>query len=294
MQMADIPHPELTSITAASRQEAMDWSLVLISQGIESRIQQSEDGSLWIVEFAVSDRDRAVGAITQYRKENRGWPWQRQVSKSGLRFDWGSLGWLFLIIMFFWLDQHANLAPGILDTRAVAGGQWWRLFTALWLHADLGHLAANAAVGLILSGLVMGRFGTGLGLLGICLAGVGGNIASWLLAAAPHMSLGASGMVMGCVGLLAAQRPSQFRNSPVAYRNLVTSLCGGTMLFVLLGLAPQSDVLAHSGGFVAGLLIGWSLCLAPSRWRRPLSDFAAGILFVLLVTLPWLIALRHG
>ena len=286
--------PEPAGIIANSRQEAMDWSLVLISQGIESRIHHAEVGSVWTVEVAGSDHDRALASINLYRKENRGWPWQLPVSKSGLRFDWGSIGWLFLIIMFYWLDERASLASGLLDTRAVSSGQWWRLFTALWLHADLGHLASNAAVGLILSGLVMGRFGTGLGLLAICVAGVGGNIVSWLLAVSPHISLGASGMVMGCVGLLTAQRPSQLRTSPIAYRKLVTSLCGGILLFVLLGLEPKSDVLAHAGGFVTGLLLGLALCLAPSKWRKPLFDFAAGILFVLLVTLPWLIGLRHG
>jgi membrane associated rhomboid family serine protease len=254
--MRSMQLPEMTSLTATSRQEAMDWSLVLISQGIESRIRQPQEGMGWTVEVDASDLEGALAAINQYRRENRGWPWQRQVSKSGLRFDWGCVGWLFLIIMFYWLDQRSNLASGLLDTRAVSDGQWWRLLTSLWLHADLGHLATNAAFGLLLSGLVMGRYGTGLGLLAICLSGAGGNIASWLLAS-PHISLGASGMVMGCVGLLAAQRPSQFRNSPAGYRGLITSLCGGIMLFVLLGLEPKADVLAHSGGFVSGLLIGW-------------------------------------
>jgi membrane associated rhomboid family serine protease len=290
--MRSMQLPESTSIPANSRQEAMDWSLVLISQGIESRIHYLEESSTWMVEVAVADHERALASINQYRKENRGWPWQRQVSRSGLRFDWGCVGWLFLIIMFYWLDQHSNLTAGLLDTRAVTEGQCWRLFTALWLHADLGHLATNAALGLLLSGLVMGRFGTGLGLLSICLTGIGGNLASWLLASTPHISLGASGMVMGCVGLLTAQRPSQFWTSPPPYRKLVTSLCGGIMLFVLLGLEPKSDVVAHGGGFLSGLMIGWILCLAPTRWRKPSSDLAAGIVFVLLVTLPWLIALR--
>ena len=35
----------------------------------------------------------------------------------------------------------------------------------MWLHADVGHFATNATFGLVLLGLVMGRYGTGVGLL---------------------------------------------------------------------------------------------------------------------------------
>jgi membrane associated rhomboid family serine protease len=289
------PSPELSKLLAGSREEAMDWSLVLISQGIESSVDYSSDRQRWEVWIAAQDYEHAVASINLYRSENRGWPWQKRVLKSGLRFDWGSLVWLFLIILFYSLDQKSNLSSqGLLDTSAVSHGQWWRIFTALWLHADLAHLSSNAALGLVLTGLVMGRFGTGLGLLAICLAGAGGNVASWGFANAPHLSLGASGMVMGCIGLLAAHRPYPWRQSPLRSRNLITSLCGASMLFILLGLEPKSDTVAHFGGFVTGLLIGWLLCLAPSRWRKPWSDFFSGIAFMLLVLVPWLLALKRG
>ncbi len=87
-----------------------------------------------------------------------------------------------------------------MDGAAVAHGQWWRLFTAIWLHADLAHLATNATIGLLLLGLAMGRYGTGAGLLAAYLAGAGGNLVAGLISLQPHRSLGASGMVIGCLG----------------------------------------------------------------------------------------------
>ena len=198
--------PAIARIPAHSRREAMDWGLVLVSQGIEATIEASEDGSGWGLVVAAQDYEQALSAIGQYRLENRGWPWQQPVLQQGYLFDWGSLAWVLLVLLFFWLDGRADLrSAGAMDTRLLAQGQWWRLLTAIWLHADLGHLAANATLGFVLLGLAMGRYGTGVGLLAACLAGVGGNLGCWLLALGGHRSLGASGMIMGALGLLAAQ-----------------------------------------------------------------------------------------
>ena len=57
-------------------------------------------------------------------------------------------------------------------------------------------------------GFAMGRYGTGTGVLAAFLAGAGGNVAAWLASLEQHRNLGASGMVMGSLGLLAAQSPS--------------------------------------------------------------------------------------
>ena len=43
----------------------------------------------WGLLVAVQDYQKAVDAIRQYRMENRGWPWQRQIFRPGILFDWG-------------------------------------------------------------------------------------------------------------------------------------------------------------------------------------------------------------
>jgi len=181
-----------------------------------------------------------------------------------------------------------------MDGAAVAHGQWWRLFTAMWLHADLAHLATNAALGLVLLGLTMGRYGTGVGLLGAYLAGAGGNLAAGILSLQTHRSLGASGMVMGSLGLLAAQSVSLWRNTPHERKYLLTGLCGGVMLFVLLALTPGTDVMAHFGGFVCGVLLGSLFCLVPDLAQKPKTNLLCGLLFTLLVLVPWWLALRRS
>jgi rhomboid protease GluP len=274
----------------------MDWSLVLISQGIESMIEHSEEESAWALQVSGPDYEPAVKAIQLYRAENRGWGWRREVWHSGLFFDWVSLAWVALVCVLYWLnDSRIDLrTPGVMDTAALARGQWWRLFTAIWLHADLSHLASNAMFGLILLGLTMGRYGTGVGLTAAYLAGAGGNMVAWVFSSQPHYGLGASGMVMGCLGLLAVQSVSIWRKSPRAGRQFLSGLFGGLMLFILIGVAPESDVVAHLGGFVTGLVLGALMTWFNRPLRKPAANLVGALVFVVLVLWPWWLALRHG
>jgi membrane associated rhomboid family serine protease len=273
----------------------MDWGLVLASQGIEATIHGPEGEQSWGLTVAAQDYEKAVGAIRQYRLENRGWPWQQPVWQQGYFFDWGSLAWVLLVVLFFWREGRGDLRlGGMMVSALVAQGQWWRLFTAVWLHADAGHLAANASLGFVLLGLVMGRYGTGVGLLAAYLSGVAGNLAAWLLAPGPHRSLGASGMVLGCLGLLAAQACSLRARDAMTPRLILSGVLAGVMLFVLLGLGPGTDVVAHLGGFLAGLLLGAALASVPSLAQRAGSNLLCGLVFGGLIILPWWLAFRRS
>jgi rhomboid protease GluP len=283
--------PTPTRIPVSSQKQAMDWSLVLVSQGIETTIAP-DDGTGWGLLVARGDYDKALEAIRQFRIENRGWPWQQQVFRPGFLFDWGRLAWVALVSFFFWLSTRLDLqSAGIMDSARVGHGEWWRLFTAVWLHADLAHLGSNATLGLVLLGLAMGRYGTGVGLLAGCLTGAGGNGAAWLVASETHRSLGASGMVMGCLGLLAVQSFSLWKQTSYAAKYIYSGIFAGVMLFVLLGLAPGTDVMAHLGGFVTGLLLGAALMRAPGFTQSAAANLLSGLFFALLVIIPWWLAL---
>ena len=102
-----------------------------------------------------------------------------------------------LNLFFFWLSETRTdvRLSGMMDGTALAHGEWWRLFTAIWLHADSAHLATNLVFGLLFLGLAMGRYGPGPGLRAAYLAGVGGNLATWSVYGESHRGLGASGVV---------------------------------------------------------------------------------------------------
>ncbi len=293
--MQEPPPPPARRISARTRRNAVDWSLVLASQGIEHVIEQTEEAG-WTLVVAAQDYEAALAAIRQYRVENLRWLWRRPIFKPGLFFDWGSAAWVLLTFVFFWLSEsRADLrSVGMMDGAALAHGEWWRLFTATLLHADLAHLAMNAVFGFILLGLAMGHYGAGAGLLVAYLAGVGGNVAPWLVYGESHRGLGASGVVMGALGLLAAHSFALLRQNPNAIKFVLGGIGGGVMLFVLLGLSPGTDVVAHGGGFVAGLLLGALLALVPQIAPRPLVNLVAGFLFAALVIVTWALALTRA
>ena len=67
-------------IPARSKREAMDWSLVLISQQIQSTVDHDEEG--WVVLVEPEDFDRASSLLKQWQLENRGWRWRRNLPGS--------------------------------------------------------------------------------------------------------------------------------------------------------------------------------------------------------------------
>lgn len=278
-------------IAARSKRQALDWSLALVSQGIESILDHGPDGD-WGLLVEEADHARAGAVIQQYQQENPRWPWQQKIVIPEISFDWGSLAWVFLIIIFFRLSgQAANFREaGLMNNRAVSEGEWWRLFTAIFLHADVGHLASNAVIGFVLLGLTMGRCGTGIGLFAALLAGAGGNVASWLIYPGNHQGLGASGMVFGCLGLLAAQTVPGLALHPKAVKLALSGLAAGVMLFVWMGLSPGTDVVAHLGGFVCGLLLGTLLAFCPQLIRSTSANLAAGAIFSVVTVIAWWLA----
>jgi len=272
----------------------MDWSLVLASQGIEATLEHFPEAEGWLLLVEPTQHARAIEAIKLYRVENRRWAWRQQLTWSGLTFHWGALFWCWLLILFHWMADafggRLELA-GAMNDQVHSTGQWWRLFTAVTLHSDLGHLAANVSTGLVLLGLSMARYGAGMALLAALLAGAAGNLLGLLLRPQPYVGLGASGMVMGALGLLAAQSAALLRRSAHPLRQVLTGVVGGMFLFLLLGLDPRSDVLAHLGGFLAGALFGAALALLGVHWgTHGRWDAAAGTAAGILALGAWLCA----
>lgn len=283
--------PEEVAIPAGSLGQVMDWSLVLASQAIESTIQPTERG--WCVRVSAADTEPALRALRLYQAENRAQPWRQEMFHSGLLFDWSSVGWVAPIASIFWLStESAGLRDaGVMDAQLVLRGEWWRLFTAVWLHGDLGHLAMNLVIGLPLVGLAMGVWGSGSGFLAILLAGALGNVATLAFSMGQHRSLGASGLVMGALGLLAAQWLALRHRTPMARRLALGGLGGGVMLFALLGLSPGTDIVAHAGVYGGGLLLGAVMARHLEFARHVFTNVIAAVLALGLTMLTWWLAL---
>jgi rhomboid protease GluP len=281
-------------ISARSKRQAMEWGLVLASQGIEAVINNSPEG--WHLQVEWKNFDRAQASLRQYRLENRGWQWRQSLPETGLLFHWGSAGWVAAIVAFYYWSAvrfPGIRAAGILDSNKVLHGQWWRVWTAITLHENLTHLMANATIGFILVGLAMERYGAGVGLLAAFLAGGVGNVAGLLIYSRPYQSLGASGMVMGALGLVTVQSFSFWRRYRLERRFLFRAVAAGAMILTLIGFSPESDVVAHMGGFIAGAIFGCGLGFAaPEKWHSAPVNAGAFLALAALLVTTWRLALN--
>lgn len=283
--------PGHTRIPTRTRRRTLDWGLVLMSQGIAATLDDGQEGAGWGLWVPTPEYPAALQAIRLYQSENRHWHWRLPGAGASYPFDGKVVAWGLLLVAMHGLTRAARpelSLAGRMDSAAVWAGQWWRLFTAMLLHGDVAHLASNLCFGLIFLGLAMGRYGSGVGLLASYLAGALGNLAGLMVYRVPHFGLGASGMVMGGLGLLAAQSWTRPLEIKAAQRQALRQLLAGVLLLVLFGLSPESDVLAHVTGFAAGLGLGSAWLRVPPGRRTATADTAAALIFVgLLIGTGW-------
>jgi hypothetical protein len=73
---------------------------------------------------------------------------------------------------------------------------------------------------------------------------------------------------------------------------VVGAVAGGVLLFILTGLNPASDVVAHTGGFLGGMALGTALAWVPESWlSRAWLSGVCGIIALLLLATAWGMAL---
>lgn len=286
---SDNTEPLLREIPARNKRQAMDWSLVLTSQEIQTTISEK-----WALLVEETDYDRAVAVIDLYEKENRGWNWRQKLPGTGLVFHWGGLAPCLFFTAFFILSESripSLKTLGLMDNKAVAAGAWWKLFTAVCLHGDAAHLIANVTTGFLLFGMSMARYGAGVALLAAFLAGAGGNLTGFLIYPETHRGLGASGMVMGALGLLAVEGIAAWRATRATHL-VRRGLAAAILVLVLMGFSEGTDIVAHVGGFVFGAVFGVILHFSPQTIRREFPNAMCVVTLAGLTILTWWLALK--
>jgi len=188
---------------------------------------------------------------------------------------------------------------GTASSRAIMGGEWWRTFTALTLHADLGHLGANLAAGLVYAAFLLPILGSGWTWLFIVLAGAAGNwLNAWGHRDVEHLSIGASTAVFAALGILVAAQCAMrtLALRQVRAREFLLPVGAGLGLLAYLGVGDQqTDYMAHFFGLLAGAPFGaagvWlRLGTRTPRWAQAvLAWSAAG-----LMALCWRLAAQHA
>ena len=161
-------------------------------------------------------------------------------------------------------STEALLDFGAMFGPLIAEGEYWRLFTAIFLHVSPAHLILNGIALFVFGRLVERAYGHLRFLIIYILAGLAGSVASYMLNSIA-VGAGASGAIFGVLGALAAyvmvQRDLLGRMGQVLLA--VVLIMAAMQLYYGL-ITPDIDNWAHAGGLVGGFAIG--LGLAP-RYR---------------------------
>jgi membrane associated rhomboid family serine protease len=142
----------------------------------------------------------------------------------------------------------------------VADGEYYRLFTSMFVHYGLVHLALNMWALWVLGRELEARLGPSRFLTLYLVAGVGGSVACYLFTPAAQ-SAGASGAIYGLFGALFVV----FRKLNLNTSSIITVL---VINLVFSFTVPGISIAAHLGGLVTGGLIGVALAYAPQGMRN--------------------------
>jgi membrane associated rhomboid family serine protease len=263
--LANDPFPDGSVVAGvyATYAEGFEHSLVVLAMGEICWLVSTDNGHHLLVELTAFDAARRQLAC--FDRERIGWPPPPFVydAPHSQYAPLTPLLWVLGVCAVYWAQgKRPGLTDaGLLDAPRVFGhGEWWRAWTALWLHADLGHLISNAISGWMVFSAVIATFGLCAGWGLIAAAAIAGNLATVALHSGDaYRSLGASTAVFAALGLLVGRAVCLMSRSrhPHRWRTLLTPLFSGLIVLGLYGAGGvEVDVLAHALGFSAGMLFG--------------------------------------
>jgi rhomboid protease GluP len=261
-----MPAPELTTVFRSARKRDCDERLlVLTAVGVAGVVLLGEGEFLLQVDHA--DAAYALQHLLQYEAENRAPP---PPPPPPYVYPDAWVGCVIYVLVL--LAVAAALSHGIarldafdvgeLDAGRVQAGEWWRAWTALTLHLDGPHLAANLLAGVWFGYLAATQMGAGsawfLGVTGAAIA----NLLEGLFASPGHRSVGASTAVFAVLGAMSAFSWRERFATPQRWARRWGPLIAGVILLGWTGTAGEgTDVIAHLGGFLVGAILGATVAL---------------------------------
>jgi len=178
---------------------------------------------------------------------------------------------------------------GANNSAVFANGEYWRLVTAIFLHAGMMHVLFNAAALYNLGVQVESVYGWARTLILFLVAGVAGSAASAIFNGYYLVGVGASGAIFGLIGVIAVfgyRRGGTFGRgvTQVAVRWAVYSLVFGFLL--------GADNAAHIGGLIGGGAL--ALLVPPERARVTRLWDRAGVAAAALVPIAFAFVILHS
>jgi rhomboid protease GluP len=149
------------------------------------------------------------------------------------------------------------LRLGARESHLIFAGELWRLVMPIFLHGGVIHILFNTWVLMDVGPQMEETYGSPRYLFFYLLTGIFGNVASTAWSIFLHggygISIGASGSLMGLIGLMIAITT---RRGGAMMQALRSQLVRWVIYIFVFGLFFNADNAAHAGGLASGFLIG--------------------------------------
>ena len=261
----------------STKGDGFDHGLVVLAMGSPYWLMPFESRYRLMVEPGVAAEAREQ--LLKFYRESAHWPPDPEPRHPRAeRADLASpLAWALAVVATYWAQGRwpGRLEElGALDGRVFSRAEVWRPATALFLHADSGHVISNLFAGYFVFSAVVTTSGRRRGWLALAGASVAGNLlAAGLRATEAYESIGASTAVFAVLGILTGRAIRSMARAPAPrrMRGIFTPLAAGLVTLALYGAGGvEVDALAHLTGFSAGVAAGFMA----GRATDPVRDSA--------------------
>lgn len=253
-----------------SREQADLYYLVLRSQNMVVDITPHERGLALRVPEGERIKARQILAryLLENRKKNR--PLPAAPPAPGFQDKTAGFLWVFLLCLIHVMLNGTGRHEKWVETLGASAlyilqGEVYRAFTALWLHADTGHLIGNVLGILVLGPPLFALARPVRGVMVALASGTAGNLVNALFHRNAHLSIGASTAVMGMAGLLAVYQARRWKDSGLRGVRRIFPLAAGATLVALFSGGERTDVSAHVFGFLSGVVLGTGMTMKTPR-----------------------------
>lgn len=289
--------PRVTVFRARRRRACEERLLVLFAVGVVAELVP-EEGE-FLVQVDAQDAAYASSHLAQYESENRAPPPPPPPPRLYPHAWVGCVLYVVTLVGVAYLVGGGLVRLdafdlGALECARVQAGEWWRAWTALTLHLDGPHLAANLGAGVWFGYLAARQLGSGtawfLTVTGAALA----NLAEGLTGPPEHSAVGASTAVFTALGLMSAYSWRERFHLPQHWGRRWAPLIAGVILLGWTGSAGEgTDLVAHLAGFTAGVLLGIAAATSASRrWLERVPQWLSGAAALAEIVIAWGFALR--
>ena len=282
---------EIFVIRATSPEELNILSLVLSAAQITHRVKYTPSRQFEI-HVSSLQKEKAEYEIAAYKQENRNWPPQSESTDIPLLFRAMSPLIVGCLMLFYsvtggWQIQSHWFEAGAGNSGAIlSGSEFYRLITALTLHADLVHLLGNCFIGVFLLHFFFQLTGNGIGLLTMLVTAALANYLNVMVHGAGHNFVGFSTAIFSVIGMLCTMG---FATRTMHYfQHFFMPVMAGLALLALLGSSGErTDLGAHLFGLLCGLAMG-SMVYFPAYDKLRRSVLCQFLLATACLTVPFI------